>query len=285
MELQVTKTIACGTVVTIVAAHVENVETYECYIDIEAIEHSVVGACLCLNGKGLFKVLRKQEYIAVTGVQDGDYEKVAVDDTILMHGVASLRCIAMHAIQAGKYGITVEAQRYTLACVTLSDKGSRGKRHDCSGPLIGTILRQHLPIALETRHILADDSCALEALLIDLSLRQEYNLIITTGGTGVSPRDNTADVMERILHSELLGFEIAMLQASMQHVSTAILSRAKAGIIYRSIVINVPGSPTAVEQNLKPLLPALQHAMDKVLGDTAECSGMFLHDVQKGVVR
>ena len=280
-----TKTIARGGVVTIVAAHREDVKTHECCIDVEGVECGVVGTCLCVNGRVLFKVLCKQEFTDITAVQD-DYKQVEVgtNGTIVMHGVTSLRCVAMQTVQIGIYDVTIQPQRYTLASITLSDKGSKGKRHDYSGPLIGTILRQHLPIAVEANHMLADDSRALEVLLTDLSLRQEYNLIITTGGTGVSPRDNTAGVMERLLHSELLGFEIAMLQASMHRVSTAILSRAKAGIIHRSIVINLPGSPDAVEQNLKPLLPILQHAMDKVLGDMTECSGMFLRDVHENDV-
>jgi molybdenum cofactor synthesis domain-containing protein len=96
-------------------------------------------------------------------------------------------------------------------------------------------------------------------------------LIVTTGGTGVAPRDITPEVTAGLVHKRLPGFEQAMMQASLAATPRAAISRAVAGILGSSLIINLPGSPKGVRENLAPLLPALDHTLDKIHGDPADC--------------
>lgn len=233
--------------------------TTQCYLHAEAIAMLRVGTLFTrVDGKSSFIVIGKH-----------------INHELETLATYTLICKALTNIPEGDAPYTITSKGYSIAWITLSDSGSVGKRTDESGPLIGNILRTTFDVSLERGFIIPDDPLRIEHLLLELALFQRFHCILTTGGTGLSPRDNTPDVMERILHKTLHGFELAMMQASMTHVSTAILSRAKAGIIAESILINLPGSPKAVEQNLSPLLPALKHAMDKLSGDPTDCAGIF----------
>ena len=113
----------------------------------------------------------------------------------------------------------------------------------------------------------------LRALLTELALSQAYDLICTTGGTGLSPRDITPQVTEALLDTSLPGFSQVMLAASLAKTPHAIISRAAAGVLGQSIIINLPGSRKAVMENLAAVLPALPHALAKLQGDPADCGG------------
>ncbi|MDE7468715.1 MAG: MogA/MoaB family molybdenum cofactor biosynthesis protein [Desulfovibrionaceae bacterium] len=230
-----------------------------CYMPAGAITSLRVGTILC-NSHG-------EESLLVIGKQ---YHYT--HETRAFH---RLICEALCDISEANEQYSIHHKGYSVAWITLSDSASVGKRSDTSGPRIGSLLRASFDISVERSFVIPDEPEQLEHLLLDLSLFQRFNCILTTGGTGLSPRDITPNVMEKIIQHPLHGFEIAMMQASMQYVSTAILSRARAGIIAQSIIINLPGSPKAVEQNLIPLLPALPHAMDKLCGDTSDCAGLF----------
>ena len=113
----------------------------------------------------------------------------------------------------------------------------------------------------------------LRALLVDLALNQGYDVICTSGGTGVGPRDISPQVTSAVLDYPLPGFSMAMMQASLAKTPHAAISRAVAGVLGQSIIINLPGSRKAVVENLEAVLPALPHALDKLHGDPADCGG------------
>ncbi len=169
--------------------------------------------------------------------------------------------------------LTLRAQRqgHALAWITLSDKGSQGLREDKSGPLIAQMLRPALALNHEQGFLLPDDAPALQALILELALGQGYDIICTTGGTGIGPRDVTPQAMEKLLDTRLYGFEQMMMQASLQKTPHAALSRAMVGLIGTCLCINLPGSVKAVRENIEAILPALPHALDKIHVHGVDC--------------
>lgn len=160
---------------------------------------------------------------------------------------------------------------YAAAWVTLSDKGAAGERKDEAGPLVGRMLGEALPLAHSQGYLLPDDPFILRALLTDLAFHQGYDLICTTGGTGLSPRDQTPQATERVLDWPLPGMAQAMMAASLAATPRAALSRAVAGVAGHCLILNLPGSPRAVRENLGAVLPALEHALAKLGGDAGDC--------------
>lgn len=160
---------------------------------------------------------------------------------------------------------------FAVACITLSDKGYAGLRNDESGPLMAKLLSETLSISFMQNYILADEANALRGLMADLALNQGYDLICTSGGTGLGPRDITPQVTESLLDLHLPGFVQAMMAASLAKTARGCISRAQAGIIGKCMVINLPGSARAVEENLSVLLPAIDHALKKLKGDQSDC--------------
>lgn len=161
---------------------------------------------------------------------------------------------------------------YSLAWVTLSDKGHQGQRQDSSGPLIPQLVQKVLSLDLVQGFLLPDESIQLKGLLNNLCLEQNFDLVFTTGGTGLTPRDITPEVTLGVLDKTLPGFEQVMLQASLAHTPHGMISRAVAGILDQTLIVNLPGSPQAVQENLASILPALQHAMEKMHGQETECA-------------
>jgi molybdenum cofactor synthesis domain-containing protein len=174
-------------------------------------------------------------------------------------------------VQAGEHGLELQSRGRSLAWVTLSDKGAEGLRQDASGPLIEELVAAALPLSLARGFLLPDDQAALRALLTDLALVQGFDLILTTGGTGVAPRDVTPEATLAVIEKRLPGFERAMTAASLAKTPRGAVSRAVAGTLGQSLVVNLPGSPKAVRECLEPLLSALGHTLDKLQGDPAEC--------------
>lgn len=175
-------------------------------------------------------------------------------------------------LPAGKKRFTVAKTGLALAWITLSDKGSQGLRADAAGPAIAEACAQSLSLCLAKGHLLPDEPAQLKALLVDLALTQGFDLVVTTGGTGLSPRDTTPEATLAVIEKRLPGFEAAMLMASLAKTHHAMLSRAVAGTLGQAIVVNVPGSPKAVRETLAAILPAIPHGLDKLRGDPADCA-------------
>ncbi len=157
----------------------------------------------------------------------------------------------------------------TVAILTLSDKGARGEREDVSGPAIGDMLKG---IGAEVMHyeILPDEKEMIKARLIECS--GKVDLVFTTGGTGLSPRDVTPDATIEIIDREIPGIAEAMRAEGMKKTSRSMLSRAVAGVRGRTLIINLPGSPKAVTENLGVILDVIPHAIEKIKGDPSECA-------------
>jgi molybdopterin adenylyltransferase len=157
----------------------------------------------------------------------------------------------------------------TVAVLTLSDKGSKGDREDLSGPLIQEMLKR-IDAEVKYYEILPDEKERIKEKLIKYS--NEVDLILTTGGTGLSPRDVTPDATLEVIDRQVPGIAEAMRLESLKKTNRAMLSRAVAGVRGRSLLINLPGSPKAVRENLEVILEALPHAIEKIKGDPSECA-------------
>ncbi len=154
-----------------------------------------------------------------------------------------------------------------IARVTLSDRAANGVYADASGPEIERIAATIIAEPLEwIRVLLPDDRALLEAALRRLADDEHCPLILTTGGTGPSPRDITPEATHAVLEKELPGFGEIMRLQNYQKVKTAILSRATAGVRGRSLIVNLPGRPTAIAECLPLLAPAIAEALDHIAG-------------------
>ncbi len=157
----------------------------------------------------------------------------------------------------------------TLAVLTMSDKGSKGERDDISGPLIAEILK---PIGADLKYyaILPDEKKLIKEKL--LRYCGEVDLILTTGGTGLAPRDVTPDATLEVIDKQVSGIAELMRFEGFKKTRRAALSRAVAGVKGNTLIINLPGSPKAVRENLETILDIIPHAIDKIKGDTSECA-------------
>ncbi len=168
---------------------------------------------------------------------------------------------------------------YKAAVITVSDKGSRGEREDTSGPLICRILEED---GWEITHtqIVPDEVKDIKAVLINCADRRQIPLILTTGGTGFSPRDWTPEATMDVVERPVPGIPEAMRAASMQITNRGCLSRAAAGIRKSSLIVNLPGSEKAASENLQAVLDSIRHGVDMLLSaGSADCG------VQRAVVR
>ena len=160
---------------------------------------------------------------------------------------------------------------FNAGIITVSDKGSQGKREDLSGPAIAEMLAGS---SIEIKHklIIPDDVDQIQKAIIQFADTEKLDLILTTGGTGVSPRDLTPDATRKVIDKEIPGMAEAMRIASSRITPHAMISRAIAGIRGRCLIINLPGSPKGATENLTAVLPALAHAIEKIKGDDRDCA-------------
>ncbi|MDD3312190.1 MogA/MoaB family molybdenum cofactor biosynthesis protein [Pseudodesulfovibrio sp.] len=175
-------------------------------------------------------------------------------------------------VAPGRYACAAERKGYALAWITLSDKGAAGKRTDESGPLIGEMAAGRLDLRLVQGFIIPDEPSRLKALLVELALGQGFDLVMTTGGTGVGPRDITPEATLAVIEKRLPGYERAMTGASLAKTPHGAISRAVAGTLGEALIVNMPGSPKAVAECLEPLLPTLRHTLEKLQGDPSDCA-------------
>ncbi len=151
--------------------------------------------------------------------------------------------------------------------LTVSDRASAGIYEDRSGPEIESALRAVFAEAEFETATVPDEAELISAALKQLADETRCDLIVTTGGTGISPRDVTPEATRAVLEKELPGFGEAMRMQSFAHVKTAILSRATAGTRGKSLIVNLPGKPAAVRECLAILAPALREAVAHLCGE------------------
>jgi len=154
--------------------------------------------------------------------------------------------------------------------VIVSDRGSRGEREDASGPVLRDWLRKRGVETLRLE-IIPDEEKRIYTLLKDWAEKEEYDIILTTGGTGVSPRDVTPEATLKVVERTIPGFGERMRNKSLEKTPMAIVSRAVAGVRKRSLIINLPGSPKGAVENLEAVWEAVPHAVAKIRGDDSEC--------------
>lgn len=160
---------------------------------------------------------------------------------------------------------------YKVGVITASDKGSRGEREDKSGQLIKDMMSENGYDVKEVV-IVPDERDIISNELIRMSDVSKYDLILTTGGTGFSPRDWTPEATLDVIHRLTPGIPEAMRAYSLTITPKAMLSRSVAGIRNKTLIINLPGSPKAVKENLEVVLKALEHGLDILVGKSGECA-------------
>lgn len=149
-----------------------------------------------------------------------------------------------------------------VGILTISDRASRGEYADASGPLIARIVREELRGEVVREAVVPDEKGRIAAVLREWSDELGIALILTTGGTGFAPRDVTPEATRAVVDREAPGLAEAMRAASLRVTPHAMLSRAVAGIRGCTLIVNLPGSPKAVQENLETILPALPHAVE-----------------------
>jgi molybdenum cofactor synthesis domain-containing protein len=160
-----------------------------------------------------------------------------------------------------------------LAIVTVSDKASRGEREDGGGPAIREALElAGVPVTEMDYVIVADEQQAIAEALFHLSERSDVDLILTTGGTGLAPRDVTPQATLQAIEYEVPGLAEAMRIESLTVTPMGMLSRAVAGVRRGTLIVNLPGNPKAVRENLRAIAAALPHAIGTLRGDVGEHS-------------
>lgn len=161
--------------------------------------------------------------------------------------------------------------QFSFAVITMSDSGAQGLRDDTSGAALKELFTENgyrlcyykiVPDLIES---------IVEAVLQAVEIKGA-DLVLTTGGTGVSPTDVTPEAMDQVFEKEVPGMAEAMRAASLAITPKAVISRGRAGIRRQSLIINLPGSRKGALENIDVLLPALDHALEKIKGSTADCA-------------
>lgn len=160
--------------------------------------------------------------------------------------------------------------QFRIGILTLSDKGARGERVDESGRVLREMV-QGLGEVVQAR-VIPDETELIVRTLVEWTDRDKLDLILTTGGTGLAPRDVTPEATRRVIDREVAGMAEAMRLASLAKTPHAMLSRALVGIRRQTLIVNLPGSPRGARENLEVLLPAIPHALAKLKGDPSDCA-------------
>jgi molybdenum cofactor synthesis domain-containing protein len=158
--------------------------------------------------------------------------------------------------------VTVEIR---AAVLTVSDRSARGERADESGAVLAELLRE-AGVEVVAREVVSDEPGPLAARLRELADRVDVNLLLTTGGTGLGPRDNTPEATRAVLEREVPGLPEAMRAETLRQTPTAMLSRGVCGVRSGALVVNLPGSPKAVRECFAVIRPVLAHAVATLSG-------------------
>ncbi len=156
-------------------------------------------------------------------------------------------------------------QQFKVGILTISDSGSIGKRKDVSGAILEKFaVANNFTISL--KEIIPDDFDQIQETLIEWSDNGEVDLILSTGGTGLGPRDRTPEATKLILDIEVPGIAEIMRIKTFSETPFAVLSRSVAGVRSGCLIVNLPGSPSGVEQCMKIILPSINHALEMIRG-------------------
>jgi len=162
--------------------------------------------------------------------------------------------------------------QYTAAVITVSDKGYRGEREDTSGPNLCRLLEER-GFEVQYTAMVPDEQTLIQAELLKCADQMHIPLILTTGGTGFSPRDITPEATLAVVERLTPGIPEVMRAESMKLTNRGCLSRAIAGIRKRSLIVNLPGSKKAAEENVLAVLDPIVHGLDMLLGaGSADCA-------------
>ena len=167
--------------------------------------------------------------------------------------------------------IGVDKGPFSFVIITVSDKGAEGKREDTTGPIISKLLtkvgfvKKELIIIPDNKELIKEKICYLADEL-------KVDLVVTNGGTGVSPEDITPEATKEVIDKEIPGMAEAMRSESLKKTPHAMLSRAVCGVRGSTLVVNLPGSPRGAKENLEVIIPALPHAIEKIKGDPSDCA-------------
>ena len=163
--------------------------------------------------------------------------------------------------------------QHQTAILTISDRGSKGERRDLSGPALRDRLEKTDSFLIVSEKIVSDEPDEIKEALIKWCDNGDIALILTTGGTGFSPRDLAPEATTAVIERPAPGFAEVMRFESLKITPHAMISRAVAGIRGTTLIINFPGSPKAARECLEFILPALPHALEKLAGDPSDCGG------------
>ncbi|MFQ5867709.1 MAG: molybdopterin adenylyltransferase [bacterium] len=159
----------------------------------------------------------------------------------------------------------------SVGILTVSDRGSKGERIDKSGRVIRAIVEERLVARVKKYEVVPDEKRTIVEKLKEMVDEHGIDLVFTTGGTGLSTRDVTPEATMEVIEKEVPGIEEAMRMKGLEKTPHSMLSRGVAGLRKGSLIINLPGSPKAVSESLKVVLPAIPHALDIISGHGGEC--------------
>jgi len=157
-----------------------------------------------------------------------------------------------------------------VGVITISDRGFRGEREDTSGEVIREMVRR-LGAEVEFSTVVPDEQGKIKEVLVQGADEMGLDLIVTTGGTGVSPRDVTPEATLEVIDRQIPGFAEAMRMEGLKKTPHAMISRAVCGVRGRTLIINLPGNPKAVREGLEVLMEAIPHTIAKIQGDPRDC--------------